>query len=212
MSEDVSSGEGTDRAARRRASIIDAARTVFLDKGFAGTNIDQVVAIAAASKRTVYGHFGDKEGLFAAVITSDIRATERQSQDMVEALAATEDLAADLRAFARRHIALVTQPHLLRLRRLVIGEAERFPDLASAWHAAGPGRGHETLARVFSVLADRGLLVVPDPPLAAQHFNWLILSIPLNTAMFRPDDRFTAAELDHWADEGTRVFLAAYGA
>lgn len=185
---------------------------MFLDKGFAGANIDQVVALAAASKRTVYGHFRDKEGLFIAVITSDIRAAERQSQDAVDALADTDDLAADLHAFARRHIAIVTQPHLLRLRRLVIGEAERFPGLAREWHASGPGRSHETFARVFSALADRGLLVVPDPALAAQHFNWLILSVPLNAAMFRPDDRFTAAELNHWADEGTRVFLAAYGA
>jgi AcrR family transcriptional regulator len=199
-----------ERTARRRESIIDAARTVFLDKGFAGANMDEVVTLASASKRTVYGHFRDKEGLFAAVITSDIRAAERQSQDIVEALAVTDDLETDLRAFAREHIAIVTQPHLLRLRRLVIGEAERFPALAREWHARGPGRGHETFARVFSALADRGLLVVPDPLVAAQHFNWLILSIPLNTAMFRPSEQFSTEELNHWADEGVRVFLAAY--
>ena len=159
------------------------------------------------------GQAGDPRspGLFTEMITSDIRAAERQSQDIVEALAVSEDVETDLRAFARRHIAIVTQPHLLRLRRLVIGEAERFPDLAREWHASGPGRGQETLARVFSALAGRGLLVVPDPVLAAQHFNWLVLSIPLNTAMFRPADTFGADELDHWADEGTRVFLAAYG-
>jgi hypothetical protein len=40
-----------------------------------------------------------------------------------------------------------------------------------------------------------------------------VLSIPLNEAMFHPTDApFTATVLHHYADEGVRVFLAAYGA
>jgi hypothetical protein len=47
---------------------------------------------------------------------------------------------------------------------------------------------------------------------AAQEFNWLILSIPLNKAMFHGSDtEFTPGELERYADEGVRVFLAAYG-
>lgn len=53
-----------------------------------------------------------------------------------------------------------------------------------------------------------------DPLLAAQHFNWLILSFPLNKAMSSRLDApiFTQHELEHYADEGVRLFLAAYGA
>jgi AcrR family transcriptional regulator len=200
------------RSAHKRQAILDAARTAFLNNGYAGTNLDEVAARASTSKRTVYEHFRDKQGLFAAVITGDILAAEQRSQDLIESLEASDDLESDLCAYARQHIAIVTQPHLLRLRRLVIGEAERFPDFASAWYASGPEREHATLARVFSTLADRGLLTVDDPLLAAQHFNWLILSIPLNTAMFRAtDNHFSPEELRRYADEGTRVFLAAYG-
>ncbi|MFE0156678.1 TetR/AcrR family transcriptional regulator [Nonomuraea sp. NPDC059007] len=100
---------------------------MFLAGGFAGASVDEVAALASTSKRTVYGFFGDKKGLF----TEDIEAAEHRSHDSVEALAASQDLATDLRAFARRHVVNVTQPHIMRLRRLVIGEAERFPDLAS---------------------------------------------------------------------------------
>ncbi len=51
-----------------------------------------------------------------------------------------------------------------------------------------------------------------DPLLAAQHFNWLILSVPLNKAMFHGSGAdFTPGELERYADEGVRVFLAAYG-
>lgn len=105
------------------------------------------------------------------------------------------------------------QPHLIRLRRVVIGEAERFPELAAAWYASGPAQAYATFARWFEALDRRGLLRAGDPYLAAQHFNWLILSIPLNKAMGRPIDDSLLAEddLHRYADEGVRVFLAAYG-
>lgn len=67
------------------------------------------------------------------------------------------------------------------------------------------------LASAFEQLTDRGLLRVDDPMLAANHFAWLIVSIPVNRVMFCGDDtRFTPAELDHYADAAVRVFSAAY--
>ncbi|GAA0794847.1 TetR/AcrR family transcriptional regulator C-terminal domain-containing protein [Spirilliplanes yamanashiensis] len=104
------------------------------------------------------------------------------------------------------------QPHLVQLRRMLIGEAGRFPDLARAWHRAAPERGHATLARAVTRLAERGLLHAPDPLLAAQHLNYLILSVPLDEAMFAVRDRPPSAPaLRRYADEAVRVFLAAYG-
>ena len=104
------------------------------------------------------------------------------------------------------------QPHLIQMRRIIIGEADRFPDLARTWYDTGPGRAHTTLAARFQQLAERGRLQAPDPLLAAQHFNWLVLSIPMNQAMFHGSDtEFAPGELDRYADEGVRVFLAAYG-
>ena len=50
-----------------------------------------------------------------------------------------------------------------------------------------------------------------DPQLAAEHFNWLIMSIPLNQVMFCGEAELpSAADLDRYADAGVRVFLAAY--
>jgi TetR/AcrR family transcriptional repressor of mexJK operon len=190
-----------------------AARTLFLRNGYGGTSMDEVAALAAVSKQTVYKHFVDKERLFTAIITGDITATEALTEAMIAALSNTDDLEAELRQFARGHITAVTQPHLIQLRRIIIAEADRFPGLARTWWANGPERAHATLADQFRALAQRGLLHVDDPLLAAQHFNWLILSIPLNKAMFHGSDAaFTPAELEHFADEGVRVFLAAYGA
>ncbi len=190
---------------------MDAAHAVFLRKGYDGATMDEVAALAAVSKQTVYKHFADKKRLFTAIITGEIAATETLTLQLVEALSDSDDIEKDLRQFARRHISEVTQPHLIQLRRIVIAEAEQFPELARAWYANGPERAHATLANQFWELARRGLLKMDDPLLAAQQFNWLILSIPLNKAMFHGGDAgFTPSELEHYADEGVRVFLAAY--
>jgi AcrR family transcriptional regulator len=209
---DTSGLATSGRSARKRRAITEAARTVFLTKGYGRASMDEVAARAAVSKQTVYKHFANKQSLFTAIITGDISATESFTHDLVAALGSSGDVEHDLREFARRHIAEVTQPHLVRLRRIIIAEAERFPELARTWYANGPERAHRTLADQFQALAQRGLLRLDDPMLAAQHFNWLVLSIPLNKAMFHPGDtEYTPDELQRYADEGVRVFLAAYG-
>jgi hypothetical protein len=97
------------------------------------------------------------------------------------------------------------------MRRVIIGEADRFPELARTWYQTGPRRGATKLARVLEELSRRKLLRVPDPPLAAEHLNWLILSIPLNRAMFHATDApQSPRQLRRYADEAVRIFLAAY--
>ena len=199
------------RSTRKRRAILDAAQTAFLARGFARTTMDDIAAIAAVSKQTVYKQFNDKRTLFAAVVTGEIADAESLTHDLVAALATTQDLERDLRRFARQHATDVTQPHLLRLRRIVIAEAEQFPELARTWYAEGPGRARSALAEQLRALADRGVLVVDDPLLAAELLNWLIIGSALNHALFHPDVALTRRELHRNADEGVRVFLAAYG-
>jgi TetR/AcrR family transcriptional repressor of mexJK operon len=200
-------GPQEGRSARKRLAILEAAREVFMRSGYGGASMDEIASVAKVSKQTVYKHFADKENLFTEIITDDM---DRRSNELIRALADTEDSAGDLGQLARRHIASIVKPEVMRVRRMVIGEADRFPELARAWSQTGIERGLAKLAERFTELARSGLLRVEDPALAAQHFNWLILSIPLNASMFDPEVKFTHAELDRYADEGVRVFLAAY--
>jgi AcrR family transcriptional regulator len=195
-----------------RRAILDAARNLYLAKGYAGTNTDEVAALAAVSKQTLYRHFADKDELVAEVIRSVIAAAEEQGAESFDALAETADLERDLIAFARQHIRDVIDPDIMRMRRRIISEVDRFPALARAWYDAGPKRGHEKLAACFTRLRERGLLAVDDPLLAAEQFNWLILSIPMNRAMFDADAPLDTGNHDYHADAAVRVFLAAYGA
>jgi TetR/AcrR family transcriptional repressor of mexJK operon len=198
--------DGEGRSARKRAAILKGGRGVFMRNGYEGTSMDQIAAVAKVSKQTVYKHFADKQSLFTEIITADM---EGRSQELLRTLSDTDE--GDLRQLARRHIGSIVKPEVMRMRRMVIGEADRFPDLARAWAETGIGSGLSKLAERFAKLARQGSLRIDDPLLAAHHFNWLVLSIPLNTAMFDPEARFTRDELDRYADEGVRVFLAAYG-
>ncbi|WP_240686943.1 TetR/AcrR family transcriptional regulator [Amycolatopsis suaedae] len=203
----------TTASARKHAAILDAARELFLRNGYGATSMDDVAARAAVSKQTVYKHFADKEGLFTEIISGDVAQDRAESHALIESMPDSTDLAADLREFARYHLGNVMQPHLVRLRRILIGEADRFPHLARLWYRNGPERSCAMFAEWFTALGKRGLLDVPDPMLAAQNFNWLALSIPLNKAMADTrEDLFTPDELNRYADEAVRVFLAAYGA
>ncbi|SRR6266851_3028773 len=206
----INNGEES-RSTRRRRTIIEAATTVFLRKGYLGTNMDEIAALAAVSKQTVYKHYADKQSLFSEVVIS----TVNQASDLVHAevgnLEDSGDLEADLRALARGQLALVMQPQILQLRRLVIGEADRFPELGRIFYERGPGRTIAALATTFERLAARGLLHLDDALMAASHFNWLIMAAPLNQAMLLGrDEPPTPADLNRYADTGVRVFLAAY--
>jgi TetR/AcrR family transcriptional repressor of mexJK operon len=203
---------GRPRSARKRGAILEAATVRFLRNGYRGTSMDEIAALAGVSKQTVYKAFSDKERLFSEIVVSAVKeAADPVYADVLE-LEDTGDIEADLRGFARRLLERVMQPRILQLRRLVIGEAERFPELGRTFYEQGPGRIIAALAPVFERLAARGALQVDDPLLAAAHFNWLVMSTPLNRAMFLGgDDPPTSAELNRYADAGVRAFLAAYG-
>ncbi|HET6353375.1 TetR/AcrR family transcriptional regulator [Streptomyces sp. NPDC002659] len=65
--------------AERREQLLDIGRTLFAEKGFEGTSVEEIAAKAGVSKPVVYEHFGGKEGLYAVVVDREMR----QLLDMV---------------------------------------------------------------------------------------------------------------------------------
>lgn len=58
----------------RRHQLIDIARTLFADRGYEGTAIEEIAQRANVSKPVVYEHFGGKEGLYAVVVDREMSA------------------------------------------------------------------------------------------------------------------------------------------
>ena len=61
-----------ERAAERRAAIIEAALDEFIARGFAATRLDDVAKRAGVAKGTIYLHFKDKESMFEELIRTAI--------------------------------------------------------------------------------------------------------------------------------------------
>jgi len=204
--------DATPRSLRKRAAILDAAEQVFLAKGYLGTSMDEVAARSGVSKQTVYAHFGSKETLFVALVSAmTTTAGDEVHPSDPAAAAATDDPGPYLREYAERQMAVVLTPKILALRRLVIGEVARFPDLARALYDNGPARAIESLAATVQSFADRGLLTVTDATEAATMFNWLVMGGPLNEVMLLGDAvRLNRADQRRHAAECVRIFLAAY--
>src|SRR6202158_3615944 len=95
------------RYPRQHKAILEAARTVFLRNGYLGTSMDEIAALAAVSKQTVYKHFADKQRLFSEVVTSTVNEASDPVHAEVLELRDTGDLAADLRDLACRQLPLV---------------------------------------------------------------------------------------------------------
>ncbi|GAA3481622.1 TetR/AcrR family transcriptional regulator [Streptomyces yanii] len=201
---------GQGRSARKHQAIMEAATAVFMEKGYAGTSMDDIARLAAVSKQTVYKHFSDKEKLFAAIVLATTDRLDTAIDLLADVPTDAANLEENLTGLARQFLTTLTHPQVIQLRRLIIANADVFPDLGTEWYEKGFERGLATLAATFQRLADEGLLRIDDALLAANHFSGLLLWIPVNKAMFTGRSQHTEADLDRYAAAGTRAFLAAY--
>jgi TetR/AcrR family transcriptional regulator, mexJK operon transcriptional repressor len=209
-----SAAADTGRSERRRQAIIKAATEVFVRHGYLGATTDEVAARASVSKQTLYKHFTDKQHLFAEVILDTaVQVVDGLSAAVASTLDDAQDVRQALRDLADGYLRGLLQPDVVRLRRLVIAEADRFPEIGRAWFDRGFDRALVIMGEAMRRLADRGLLHnLSDPALAACQFAGLVMYQPMNQAMFAGTDAPQPAErLSRIADSAVDVFLAMYG-
>lgn len=196
---------------KKHVAILDAATTAFLRGGYLATNMEQIAQAASVSKQTVYKHFASKEELFLQIVEHvAARATVNSYRDMSDPDTVT-DVKAYLTAYAVRELGALLVPEVMQLRRLVIGEAERFPKLAQAFYRNGPQVGFDTLASILERFDRKGLLRVPEPPRSAEMLNWMILAHFINRAMFLGDaDLPDHTEQREHAERSVELFISAH--
>ncbi|MCB0030543.1 MAG: TetR/AcrR family transcriptional regulator [Anaerolineales bacterium] len=193
------------RSERKRQAILNVALALFLDKGYTATSMDEIATGAAVSKQTVYQHFSSKENLFQTLVTDICDQAAAISEGIEQQLATVEELAPGLHTLAQSYLRNVIKPEVMKLRRLIIAEKERFPDIASHYHAAAPGSALNALAKGFAQLQNRQLLNSnSDPMVLAEMFAYTLLGPFIDKALFlgnypsEPEiEQFIAARIDH---------------
>ncbi len=192
------------RGERRRSRLLDAARHVFLEKGFKAATLDQVIARAGGSRATLYDQFGDKEGLFAAIIgdiCDDIQAP------ITGGIGSDRDPGTALQAFALRFMIRLMEPESLALYRLVITESRRFPELGARVFAAGPERAAHALAEYLGTETKAARLVVRDADVAVRIFLEMIKGDLHTRALFGAGKPPSRREIEETVAVAVRIFL-----
>ncbi|MFE9422308.1 TetR/AcrR family transcriptional regulator [Kitasatospora sp. NPDC006697] len=199
-----------DSSQRKRRTIIDAALAEFLREGYSAASMDAITARSGVSKATVYKHFGNKERLFLAAVGSFLPNSYAQLEPSLNALAEAPDLRTALIELAVDWCRVLLHPEMLSLRRLVIGEIDRFPQLGRLWYRLTYDLNTGPLVDTFVELDRRGAVRVPDPALAVQQLVAATVGVPLLMRTFDTAVEFDDAELTRRMTSGIDLFLAGY--
>lgn len=196
-----------DLEAKKRLDIIDGARKVFFHKGFDGASMDEIARAASVSKATIYVYFDSKADLFRALVEAD----RRQSAERLFEFDETDEVEPLLTRIGLSFMNMMVRPNHIRLVRMVIGVAEKFPAIGQTFFETGPCHGGRRLAELLARQVDLGHLQVDDCHAAAFEFFNLCQGNLVKGLMFGMAEHPTPENIETYVTRAVRVFLAAYG-
>lgn len=128
------------------AYIIEVAMTMFLQKGFANTTVDAIIAKCKTSKVTFYSRFRSKEDLLEACIGDfNRRAFPQRLDDSLMKLPLPERLI----LLGDHILGLLLHPETIAFERLAVAESYRFPQIASIGNEFGTKRAIAVIKDFF---------------------------------------------------------------
>lgn len=160
------------RADARPQELLDAAMSLFVERGYAATRLEEVANRAGVSKATLYLYYPGKLELFKAVVRSSlISGIDEVSAALAqEPLSAREQLVRLCTAFMQR----VVDSQLSGIPKLIIAEAGNFPEVAQFYHEEVIQRGR----KIITDLLARGAAAGEFRPVDSE-YAWRILIAPL---------------------------------
>lgn len=158
------------RQLEKRTAILAAAKTLFFEEGYGRTTMDRVLSAVGGSKRTLYGHFENKEALFKAII---VQVSDRVLSALTPQIEPKE-IRETLIDMGIRYLQVMTSPEGIALYRAMVAEAAHFPDLADSFIQNGPCRASDCLADYLRVQSDQNHLDIADPDMAAAQFMGMV--------------------------------------
>lgn len=198
---------GRPKDLAKRAAILEAAKAMFTQHGYAGASMDQIAAQAGVSKLTVYSHFGDKESLYGAVVRAFC------DQQLPEALFDADPalpMPAQLQRVGCAFFAMVSSDEAIAGHRILCSPEAAGTPLPAVFWEAGPQRIQALFAGALRRWADAGELDIPDPMRAASQFFTLLKGDAHARLVFGCGDPADDTSMDDHVAATVDMFLRAY--
>ena len=161
------------RLDRRKRAVIDAARSLFVEKGFERTTLGDIVERAGGSLATVYKLFGNKDGLLEAVVFEQASSGETLIREAVDEGGSPALILHRLAEYLRGHF---LDPETVALIRIVIARSISDREFARQFFERTATRTRHSLEQMFSSWMDEGVGMNFDPPMLAEMFLGLFVS------------------------------------
>ena len=190
-----------------RARILDAAFTVFMERGYAATSTLEIATRARVSKRELYALVGNKQEMLVECISARSRRLRVPANFPVAH--DRETLAHVLASLGTQLVREITDPTVVAVFRLAIAEAVHAPEVAQTLDSIGREASRAALRQIMAQAQTSGLLIGRPAELADQFGGllWgnLLVSLLLGVAE-QPNSREVAAR----ARDATAAFLTLH--
>ena len=187
-----------------RKRIVDAAFSVFMERGYAETNTLEIATRARVSKRELYALVGNKQEMLVACISE--RAKRLRMPENMPQVRDRETLARVLESFGAQLLREVSDPTVVAVFRLAISEAERTPRVARALDTIGRETSRAALREILTQARSSGLLD-GDCSEMAEQFAGLLWGNLMISLLLRVADPPTPREIKRRAHNATTAFL-----
>ena len=150
--------------------MLEAAGRLFLEHGYHGTSVNELIAACGGSKATLVRQFGSKAGLFGAVIST---YADRIAHDLAVA-GAVADVRAGLQAVGETLLEFYLSNGALQTYRGVVANGPGEPEVARRFYENGHLRIVRAIAGILKKWRDATLLACPSPERAADSFTHML--------------------------------------
>lgn len=116
------------RGEKRREVFVDTALELFMQNGYEGTSLNDIVKKSAGSLASIYKFFNNKDGLFSAILDKQFSDFYAQLDDKIN-IKSTTDLSEFLNKFALAYLEIFYNPQSIAFARIVISESYKNKEL-----------------------------------------------------------------------------------
>ena len=199
--------EQTTAWQKKHATIVEAAKEVFIAKGYSATSMDAIAAQANVSKVTVYNHFKNKKELFSLIMVAHCRGLA-PDQPLIK-FDANKPPRAILIKFCHRFIDALIQPNSVALMRRIIAEIDTFPDLAqSMWHEGMPIL--QSFCQYLTEEEKAGRMQIAEIEIAARQLLGMIKENTVYPIWFGLKPKLNDKHIDQVIEKSVDLFLRFY--